>query len=289
MPVPTTGSYKMFEESDSQAIRGAQQAKVPPDGVGGDNGDKFSKLKNKVRLPLLHPSYFQGDSKQDIDRSTNFRGYPIGTEFITCFKGTFEEITNYGYSQNCFTLHSLDGFATGSLSYSMAATSSEHCIWANSGSTLYVTVNTSSETTFEGWSYNQNVDDIISTTPTYTHNVGDEDFQVYALIKSDAIGIRTCYYSLLTGETARCGYCYDTRTVYFHRATYLTSSLEDLIWYKTADLSTVADNGYYRTFDYITGSNGEILKRIDNVNYAITSSGDAFPTSSCDGGFIYCS
>lgn len=289
MPVPTTGSYKMFEESDSTAIRGAQQTKSPPDGVSGDNGDKFSKLKNKVRLQLLHPSYFTGDSRNDIDRSTNFRGYPIESERITCFQGSFTEILFPNQYTSTFTLHALDGFSTGSLSYSLAATSSEHVIHANTNSTLSVSVNTSSNTTFEGWSYNQSTDNIVSTSSTYTHTVGTQDFQIYAIIKSDAVGVRACYYSLSTGETTRCGTCSSEREIFFHRATYLTSSLEDLIWYKTADLSTVADNGYYRIFDFITGSNGEILKLIDNVNYAITSSGDAFPTSSCDGGFIYCS
>ena len=287
MPVPTTGSFKMFDTGDSESIKGAQLAKSPADNVSSVNN--FEGLAAEAKPQLMHPSYFTASAASDINRATNFRGYPIEVTDITCFKGVFTEILFPNQRTSTFTLHALDGFSTGSLSYSLAATSSEHVIHSNTGTTLSVSVNTSSNTTFEGWSYNQSTDNIVSTSSTYSHTVGTQDFQIYAIIKSDAIGFRACYYSLSTGETTRCGTCYFEREIFFHRATYLTSSLEDLIWYKTADLSTVADNGYYRIFDFITGSNGQILKRIDNVNYAITSSGDAFPTSSCDGGFIYCS
>lgn len=296
MGVPTSGSFKMFDTGSSEnavdsSILGAQLYDAL-DIIPGNERGNFNSSKNNARLSRFHPSHLGPniDSISQVVSASQFRGYPVKLQDISCFSSSFQEIDFP--ILNCITwqVYKLDNLATGSIQYSSAPTASSITSCTNNGNTLYGIIVTSSNTEFVGWSLTQDENNIESTNPIYGYTMGDDDYKIYAIIQSsNAIALDMCYYSTSTGQTDRCTYCSSTRKVYFDRDTYLTSSLDDLIWYNNQDLTTFAPNGYYRSYEERTTSFGFTRKYIDNINYLITGSdGDAHAHSVCEGDFIYC-
>ena len=299
MPVPYTGSYRMFDTGstgnpNSNSIRGAQRHNASDD-VDGEKALKFTQAISKAKLQRFDRRYCGPNinNLNQITSSLQWRGYPMDLNNMLCFAGAFTEILFPNQWTTTFILQELDDEASGSLQYGMANPEPERVVvHSNSGSTVYCTVLTQSLTTFEGWSTSPSVSDIVSTSSTYGHTVEDYDEYIYALISiGDAVSQDFCYYSTSTGQNDRCAAdsCTDVRTIFFSRDSLATSSLDEVIWYSNADLTSYASNGYYKPINEVIGDNGQVIKVIDGTNYLITgSSGDAHVHSTCTAGYIYC-
>lgn len=298
MGVPTNEStpFKMFDTGSGASpvdtsIRGAQLHDAD-DAVSGNAGRTFVSSKNRASLNRFHPNHIgpNVESLNQVVSASQFRGYPVSQADITCYKAQFTEITWPILNCMTWTVHALDDLATGSITQGLGTPVQELTACTNSGSTIYGSISTSSLTEFVGWSLTPDANNIESTGPSYGITMGDFDSQIYAIIRSsDAISIDVCYYAITDGQTYRCKSCENPRKVYFHRDTYLTSSLDDLIWYSDESLTTFASNGYYRPYRNNTTWWGATRKIINTTNYLITGSdGDAHAHSVCDGDFIYC-
>jgi hypothetical protein len=299
MPVPYTGSYKMFdtgstENPNSNSIRGAQRHNALDD-VAGTKALKFTQAVSKAKLQRFDRRYCGPNinSLDQITSSLQWRGYPMDLNNLLCFKGAFTEILFPNQWSTTFILYELDDEASGSLQYDMAAPEPEQLtVYSNTGTTVYVSVVTQSDTIFEGWSTSPSVLDIVSTGSTYGHTVEDYNFTIYALISTgDAVSQDFCYYSTLTGQNDRCATdsCTDIRTIFFSRDSLATSSLDEVIWYSNVSLTSYASNGYYKPINEVVGDRGQVINVIDGTNYLITgSSGNAHVHSTCANGYIYC-
>jgi hypothetical protein len=298
MAVPTSGSFKMFDtgSGDNQktdSIRGAMLYSSG-DNVGGSNGRKLrGNMRGRAKLHKFHPSFFQGLTLNDVTRATHFRGYPISDEEYTCFGCNFELITFNEAFLTCITFEIYTGslpaeefssdnglrFYTDPLAFTKTS-----C--ANSGSTTYCTVYTSSNVTFLGWSYD--LENIESTSPSFGHPVGDDPEIIYAMLGlGNTVSKQFCYYGENVGQTSRCNSCADVRTIYFDSASYYNPSntLTDLIWYSNNTTSSYADNGYYIPIYTPTGVSGQQ----GGINYLTTgSNGIVHSVGNCSGADIYC-
>ena len=297
MPVPTSGSFKMFDTGsvgnpNTSSIRGAMLYNSG-DNVSGGNGRKMrGNMRGKAKLHKFHPSFFQGRSLEDATNSSHFRGYPIGDDEYTCFGCSFELIDFNEAFLTCITFETYTGslpaseFENSGLRISTDPLGFTKTSCANSGSTTYCTVYTQSNVTFLGWSYD--LENIETTTPNFGHPVGDDPETVYAMLGlGNTVSQQFCYYGTNVGQTTRCNSCTDIRTVYFDSASYYNpnNTLTDLVWYSNNTTSSYADNGYYIPVYTPSGVNYSQ----GGINYLITgSNGIAHIVGNCSGADIYC-
>lgn len=299
MPVPTDGSYKMFDTGtegnpNNTSIKGAQKhdADDPVDG-----NTNFTHNVVDAQVPLFDPRY-AGDinSLSDISGSLQWRGYP---QEVSCYTCSFEEISNPNIRTLIISASALqDGVSfrvrSGS-AYSPFNGGIETSAERNSIISLSYS-DIGSDETFVGWSLTEDgTGNMLSNSSTYSHTVDDE-VTIYALARlSDAIGVDFCYYNSSNMNTI-CSPCSTTKTVYFDRDLYETTPIEGLIWYGSPSLTTKSDEGYYRqkttrTYNWIFGITSTTTIIDDTIFFV---SGSTYPTpgaanvyDTC-GDFIYC-
>lgn len=304
MPVPKTGQYKIFDVGSENSpintsIKGAQKYDA---GDSVDGNTKFSQNIDDAQVPLFDPAYAgQITSLSNISSSRQWRGYP---QEITCYNCSFEEIEDPNNRTIIISASALDE----GVYFKVNADGNQSPV--NGGVTVSTTKNSTFNSshlevgideTFVGWSFTpEGSTGIIETNQTYNHTV-DEDLTIYALVRlSDAIGFDFCYYSTSNMNTI-CSSCSTTKTVYFDRDLYVTTPIEDLIWYEDTSLSITSDEGYYRKKTIIssTGTNWwnfgtpfTLEPIIDDTIYFVSGSNFTTPGAAevhdtC-GDFIYC-
>lgn len=301
MPVPTQGSYKMFDTGSvenpiSSSIRGAQKYNALDDTVGNNT---FQKNLADAQVPLFDPA-FSGDinSLSDISGSLQWRGYP---QEVSCYTCSFEEVGDPSIRNITFSASALDPQVAFNVTLggTISTTNGSVTKQVSSGNTItgfISNVSTPTPEQFVGWSFTPDGSTgIFSTSTSYTHTATD-DVTVYALVKlSDGIGVNFCYYNTSNLNTI-CGDCSTTKTVYFDRDDFATTPIEDLIWYEDASLSVKSDEGYYRqkrteTYNWFFGITYTRTIVDDTIFFV---SGSSYPTpgeanvyDTC-GDFIYC-
>jgi len=300
MPVPTQGSYKMFDTGSienpiSSSIKGAQKHDAE-DSVDGNN--TFAKNLADAQVPLFDPQ-FSGDinSLSDISGSLQWRGYP---QEVSCYKCQFEEVGDPSIKNVTYSCSILDPQVEFSVSLggttSMMNGSVTKQVSSGNSITGYISGVTNPPEQFIGWSFTPDGSTgIFSTNISYTHTVTD-DITIYALVRlSDGIAVDFCYYNTSNMNTI-CESCSTSKTVYFNRNNFATTPIEDLIWYENPSLTTKSAEGYYRkkytrTYTWFFGIT-YTRDIIDDTIYFV--SGSAYPTEGAAnvydtcGEFIYC-
>lgn len=300
MPVPTQGSYKMFDTGSianpiSSSIKGAQKHDAE-DSVDGNTN--FSHNIADAQVPLFDPA-FSGDinSLSDISGSLQWRGYP---QEVSCYSCSFVEVGDPSIRTITLSASLLDPQIefNVTLAGTISSTNGSVTKQVSSGTSVLSRVSNISNPPeqFVGFSFTPDGSTgIISSNTTYTHTVTD-DITIYALAKlSDGIGVDFCYYSTSNLNTI-CGDCSTTKTVYFDRDDYATTPIEDLIWYENSSLTVKSDEGYYRqkrteTFNWFFGITFTRTIVDDTIFFV---SGSSYPTEGAAnvydtcGDFIYC-
>jgi hypothetical protein len=302
VPYPTA-SFEMFNTGSSgnnvsSSIRGAQKFDAS-DSV--NTVTQFSNLINAAQVPLFDERYAGPNifELSDISASLQWRGYPVD---ITCYTCSFEEIGDPAIKNITFSCSILDPtveFKVTSSGVTSPINGAINITASIDDVASAKTIDIGSDETFVGWSYSGDESTgILSTNASnYSHTVVD-DITIYAIVGlSDAISQEFCYYSAATDQNTVCGSCSTTVTVYFDRDLYTSNPLEDLIWYNSAALTTLASEGQYRQKSTYTtrgwfGSRTRIL--IDDTIYYVSGSGAVTPGAAniyktCTDGFIYCS
>lgn len=298
MPVPTDGSYKMFDTGSNgnlinTSIRGAQKHDAE-DSV--NSSIRFTTNIENSQVPLFDPLYAGNVfSLDDVTRSSQWRGYPAEVECYTCSFGEISNPDNRTLIVSCSVLSPEITFNING-SGQTSATNGAISIATTRDSVISLSatnIDTATPTEqFIGWSYSADgTTGYLSTITSYSHTVED-DITIYAIADlSNAISLEFCFQSLSTGETEICTECGSTVKVYFDRDDYDTNPLEDLTWYSNAALSSYSTNGHYRKKTTTTRSSwfGTRTKTvIDSTIYRLNSSnGNADIWNSCNG-FIYC-
>jgi hypothetical protein len=199
---------------------------------------------------------------------------PVEPECVTSFSAN--EVFDPGNINLEYIVYKLDSSAQGSITNG-STTSENITLNVPIGTSVSVTGLTESNTTFIGWNTIESDSNLLQTE-TVLSKTATNDVIYYAIIDATNVISKSMCYTANSDLNDICLTCETIKTIYFNKTDFETNGILNAIWYQNIELTTFADNGYYKD-PSITNS---------PTIYQLTN-GDASLFGVCgDGDFMYC-
>ncbi len=185
---------------------------------------------------------------------------PSGQIYYPAIKDATGTIVEGSPITDCATLdatfkidNSLNPLATGNIFYPAILVSGSQNrgtsfrITGSRNTQVSVTAVVGSGTTFLGWSFvSSSKASIFETANTIQIPLTNTGSIYYAIIDRNVVSASFCYYNADPIGTTACDACAVTKTIYYNGNLLTGSNYAGLTWFKDVNLTTTADEGYYK-------------------------------------------
>jgi hypothetical protein len=114
------------------------------------------------------------------------------------------------------------------------------------GTNLSATATATNNSTFIGWGFSSDINDILTNNTTITH-IAEYDVTYYAIVnKEGVVSKEFCYFADGSTKDDACIGCENIVNVFFNENDLKNNGIGNITWYLNESLTTTIANGLYK-------------------------------------------